>query len=172
MQRKENAPLNDLQLESKTLQQELLKHSQAKRLEDNDEIKALNELILEAKCHAVRDEQVKEKHEIANNENMENVRLDSMMELDRVQAIQQREKVEDLRKQQRQRGAVQILDQIEANRMEKLLRAERKDQEARLLVENQRKLQLQDLAEIENRKLEQRQLQKEIDIINEDHKRQ
>jgi len=172
MQRKENAPLNDLQLESKTLQQELLKHSQAKRLEDNDEIKALNELILEAKCHAIRDEQVKEKHEIANNENMENVRLDSMMELDRVQAIQQREKVEDLRKQQRQRGAVQILDQIEANRMEKLLRAERKDQEARLLVENQRKLQLQDLAEIENRKLEQRQLQKEIDIINEDHKRQ
>ena len=37
-----------------------LAKSQAKRLEENDEIKHLNELILEAKCHAIRDAQVQE----------------------------------------------------------------------------------------------------------------
>jgi len=171
-QRKENKPLNDLEIESRTIQQELLKRSQAKRLEENDEIKHLNELILEAKCHAIRDEQIKEKADIHRNMEVENARLDSMMELDRVSALQQRERVEEARKEQRQRGALQILDQIELNRMEKLLKTERKDQEARLLVENQRQLQMQDLEEIENRRNEQRQLQAEIDLINQEHKRQ
>lgn len=171
-ERKSSKPLNDLEKESKTMAQELLKKSQAKRLEENDEIKHLNELILEAKCHAIRDAQLQEKTTLKNDMTNEESRLDTMMEIDRVQAIEQQEKVEKTRKEQRHRGAMQILDQIEANRMEKLLETERKEQEARLLVENQKRLQMQDLNEIEERKIQQRVLQQEIDLINTEHKRQ
>lgn len=172
LKRSENHPLNDLEVESRTIAEELLKRSQAKRLEENDEIKTLNELILEAKCHAIRDAQISEKKDLFSQMNEENDRLDAMMEIDRVEAIKQQEAVDRRRKEQRQQGAVQILQQIEVNRLAKTLDQERKDQEARMLVENQRKLQLQDLAAIELKRREQQKLQTEIDIINKEHQRQ
>ena len=63
------------------------------------------------------------------------------------------------------------MQQIEANASEKLLEAEKKDQEAKILVSQQRKMQMEDLQEIEKKKLEQKKLQKEIDIINKEHQR-
>ena len=42
--------------------------------EQDDEIKKLNELILNAKCHAIRDAQLREKDEIAEAMKEEEVR--------------------------------------------------------------------------------------------------
>lgn len=80
--------------------------------------------------------------------------------------MQQQEEVVKKRKEQRQKGAVQIMNQIEANRLEKLLEEERKDQEAKILVTQQRKMQMDDLQEIEKKKKDQKELQTEIDLIN------
>merc|ERR1712127_636698 len=44
---------------------------------------------------------------------------------------------------------------------------DRRDNEAKMMQTNQQTLQLQDLAEIEARKLQQKEMQKEIDFINE-----
>merc|ERR1712050_48759 len=172
IERKQGEKMNDLEQESANMAQELLAKSQAKRLEENDEIKHLNELILEAKCHAIRDAQVSEKEQLKQELQAEDTRLDTLMEIDRVNAIKQQEDVEKPRNAQRVRGAKQILDQIEANSLEKMLATERREQEAKLLVENQRKLQMLDLDEIEKRKIAQRALQQEIDVINSEHKRQ
>jgi len=172
IERKQGEKMNDLEQESANMAQELLAKSQAKRLEENDEIKHLNELILEAKCHAIRDAQVSEKEQLKQELQAEDTRLDTLMEIDRVNAIKQQEDVEKARNAQRVRGAKQILDQIEANSLEKMLATERREQEAKLLVENQRKLQMLDLDEIEKRKIAQRALQQEIDVINAEHKRQ
>lgn len=172
LKRKDHIKPNDLEQESRTIAEELIKRSKAKRLEENDEIKRLNELILEAKCHAIRDAQVAEKQQIEAQMKEEQDRLDAMMEIDRVQAIQQQEEIVRKRKEQRLHGATQILKQIESNHMAKLLDQERKDQEALLLVENQKKMQMQDLAEIEMKIREQRKLQAEIDVINKEHQKQ
>merc|ERR1712173_379720 len=59
-----------------------------------------------------------------------------------------------------------IMDQIKTNETEKLLEKDRRDNEATVMQANQQKLQLQDLAEIETRKLQQQQMQQEIEIIN------
>lgn len=171
LKRNENAPISDLQAESRTIAEELLRRSQAKKLEENDEIKHLNELILEAKCHAIRDAQIAEKGQLQTQMNQENDRLDAMMEIDRVQAIQQQEDVVKIAKIQRQKGATQILQQIEANAMDKLLENEKKDQEARLLLESQRAIQMNDLAEIEKKRNEQKLLQEDIDKINKENQR-
>merc|ERR1712071_299955 len=172
VERKQGEKMNDLEQESATMAAVLLAKSQAKRLEENDEIKHLNELILEAKCHAIRDAQVQEKVHLKQELESEDTRLDTMGEIDRVNAIKQQEQVEKNRNAQRVRGAKQIMDQIEANSLEKMLATERREQEAKLLVENQRKLQMLDLDEIETKKIGQKNLQKEIDGINTEHKRQ
>lgn len=55
--------------------------------EQDDEIKKLNEAILNAKCHAIRDTQLQEKVEILAAMIEEEKRLDMMMEIDRVKAL-------------------------------------------------------------------------------------
>lgn len=165
-------PANDLDIESQTMADEMLRRSQAQRLEENDEIKHLNELILEAKCHAIRDAQLAEKEQTIKDLQVENDRLDAMMEIDRVEAIKHREIIEKERKIQQQRGAKQIMEQIEANKITRMWESERKEQEAKLLVDNQIKLQMQSLAEIEQKKKQQKELQKEIDHINMQHQEQ
>ena len=47
--RKKNHELNELEIEAKELNEHLLEKAKAKRLEQEDEIKHLNELILNAK---------------------------------------------------------------------------------------------------------------------------
>ena len=49
LDRKQNATLNELELEAKELNEHLLEKAKAKRLEQEDEIKHLNELITNAK---------------------------------------------------------------------------------------------------------------------------
>jgi len=165
--RKENKPLNEFEQETKTLAACFQERYERQRLEENDEIRHLNELILEAKCHAIRDAQCLEKSKLKVELAHENDRLDSIMELDRIQAIQQQEAAVKLRKERRQRGAKHIMEQIETNKVEKLLDSDRKDAEARMMVESQQKLLMQDLAEIERKKVMQKELQIEIDAIQE-----
>ena len=52
----------------------MLAKAKEKLEEQDDEIKELNELILNAKCHAIRDAQLCEKDEIANAMKEEEVR--------------------------------------------------------------------------------------------------
>ena len=52
----------------------MLARAREKMEEQDDEIKKLNELILNAKCHAIRDAQLSEKAEIAKAMKEEEVR--------------------------------------------------------------------------------------------------
>lgn len=69
--------------------------------EQDDEIKKLNEVILNAKCHAIRDTQLREKDEILKSMKEEEERLDRMMEIDRVKALAEFEDREKERHLQR-----------------------------------------------------------------------
>lgn len=69
--------------------------------EQDDEIKKLNELILNAKCHAIRDAQLQEKEEVLSTMKDEEARLDIMMEIDRLKALQESEEREQDRALQR-----------------------------------------------------------------------
>ena len=82
---------------------ELLAKAKAMMEEQDDEIKKLNELILNAKCHAIRDAQLQEKTEIEQAMKEEELRLDNMMEIDRVKALQQYEERDQERTLQRLR---------------------------------------------------------------------
>ena len=117
MERKKNEKLTDLEQEEKEKAEYLRSKANELMQEQEDEIKHLNEvghyhyrcsfyynsccyidsklfkllfdfqLILNAKCHAIRDAQLQEKGQISKEMRTEELRLDQMMELDRINAI-------------------------------------------------------------------------------------
>ncbi|CBY09291.1 unnamed protein product [Oikopleura dioica] len=87
MERANQHQLNDLELEAKKENEHLLEQANSLRLEQEDTVKKLNELILNAKCHAIRDAQIDEVEEIKNEMDEENKRLDIMMEVYRLNGI-------------------------------------------------------------------------------------
>lgn len=58
-------------------------------------------MILNAKCHAIRDAQILEKKIINNEMQHEEIRLDQMMEIDRQNAIKMQEEIERKRREER-----------------------------------------------------------------------
>merc|ERR1712154_421266 len=59
--RKKTEGLNDLEEEAKKENEYLLEKARVAKIEQEDKIKQLNELILDAKVHAIRDLQITEK---------------------------------------------------------------------------------------------------------------
>jgi len=76
LQRRQNEPLNDLEEEERAKRDELKQMAFEKLQEQEDEIKKLNELILNAKCHAIRDAQILERDQIKKEMESEEKRLD------------------------------------------------------------------------------------------------
>ncbi|XP_053560772.1 cilia- and flagella-associated protein 45 [Bombina bombina] len=166
MHRKKNEKLSDLEEEAQKRAQYLLEKANTLRMEQEDEIKTLNEMILHAKCHAIRDAQILEKKVISSEIEEEIKRLDQMMEVERQKAIKMQEETEEKRKQEQIRGKFQIIQQIEENEESRILREEQRDQEARQMLDYLDDLQIQDYKEMEKKRKEQLEIQAEVKRIN------
>jgi len=165
-ERQAQVGLNDLEEETKKENEHLLENARKLRMEQEDEIKRLSELILSAKCHAIRDAQMSEKAEIAQDLQQEEERLDAMMEVHRLNGVKQAEINEELKQKQRREGAREILDQIKLNTENKLLEEEKKNAESQALITYMEQLQKEDLAELATRHEQRKMQQAEIDAIN------
>lgn len=75
--------------------------------------------ILEAKCHAIRDAQVLEHDQVRKEMQVEERRLDEMMEAERQNALRVQEEIERRRREESYLRALQILDQIKENEKER-----------------------------------------------------
>uniref|UniRef100_A0A4W4HJ22 Cilia- and flagella-associated protein 45 n=1 Tax=Electrophorus electricus TaxID=8005 RepID=A0A4W4HJ22_ELEEL len=168
LSRQKNQGLSELEEEARERAQYLLERAKALRIEQEDEVKKLNELILGAQCHAVRDAQILEKKQIQSELEEEERRLDAFMELDRRRALEAQEKIDQLRKEQRMQGKMCILKQIEERLEEQLLQEEMKEQEGQQMLENMERMQMEELESMERKKSEKSKLQLEIQKINED----
>jgi len=78
-------------------------------------------MILNAKCHAIRDTQLLERDIIKKEQQEEDRRLDHAMEVDRQNAIVIEEEIERKRKEEKLVGAMKIMEQIEENEKVMLL---------------------------------------------------
>lgn len=121
-------------------------------------IVSIFQLILNAKCHAIRDAQILEKRQISGEMTEEEKRLDVMMEVDRQNAIKIQEEIEKRRKEERLMGAAKLLDQIQENEQERLFDLERKDQENIQMQKYIEKMMDEDRTGLEKKKVEQTQL--------------
>jgi Trichohyalin-plectin-homology domain len=129
--RLENAKLSDLERETKSKANYLLAKAQIQIEEQEDDIKHMNELMLYAKCVAIRDTQVEEKKYIQSRRKEEEMRLDQMMEVERVNELKKLEEKEQKRVMELRKGAAKIRMQIDERREAALLEQERRDQETK-----------------------------------------
>ncbi|XP_040188309.1 cilia- and flagella-associated protein 45 [Rana temporaria] len=171
MLRKKNEKLSDLEEEAQQRAQYLLQRANTMRMEQEDEIKKLNEMILNAKCHAIRDAQTVERKVITKELEEETKRLDQMMEVARQKAIKMQEKIDELRKQERIRGKLHIIEQITDNEEARLLQEEQREQEAQQMLQYLEELQMEDYKDMEKRRNEQLVIQAEIKQINIENER-
>ncbi|XP_070551420.1 cilia- and flagella-associated protein 45-like isoform X2 [Ptychodera flava] len=170
--RKKNEKLSDLDEEAQKQAEYLLEKAKEQREEQEDEIKHLNELILNAKCHAIRDAQILEKGQISGEMVDEEKRLDLMMEVDRQNALKLQEEIENERREERLVGKHIILQQISEREEERLLDQERRDQEAQQMLKYLEKLQVEDLKALEKKHAQQVEAQKEIARANQEAEQQ
>ncbi|XP_073465720.1 cilia- and flagella-associated protein 45 isoform X1 [Aquarana catesbeiana] len=171
MLRRKNEKLSDLEEEAQQRAQYLLQRANTMRMEQEDEIKKLNEMILNAKCHAIRDAQTVERKVITKELEEESKRLDQMMEVERQKAIKMQEEIDELRKQERIRGKLHIVEQMTHNEEARLLQEEQREQEAQQMLQYLEELQMEDYKDMEKRRKEQLEIQAEIKHINIENER-
>ncbi|XP_073493723.1 cilia- and flagella-associated protein 45 isoform X2 [Phyllobates terribilis] len=171
MLRKKNEKLSELEEEAQQRAQYLLQRANTMRMEQEDEIKKLSEMILNAKCHAIRDAQILEKSLISKEMGDEGKRLDKMMEVERQKAIKMQEEIEEMRKLEKIRGKLHIIQQMEENEQSRILQEEQRDQEAQQMLHYLEELQMEDYRDMEKKRQEQLEIQAEIKRVNAENER-
>ncbi|KAK5622595.1 hypothetical protein CRENBAI_000809 [Crenichthys baileyi] len=166
LSRKQNPALTELELDAQKRAQLIADRASALRMEQEDEVKKLNQLILGAKCQATWDDQIQEKKEIQAKLDEEEKRLDIMMEVERCRALETIKKIDELRKQQRIKGQEQINNQIQQREQEKLIQDTMKQVEKEQIHKDQERMDLEDLKVKEKKRMEQQLMQEEIMRIN------
>ncbi|XP_054979389.1 cilia- and flagella-associated protein 45 isoform X6 [Sorex araneus] len=150
----------------------LLQRAGQQRMEQEEELREMNQIILNAKCHAIRDAQILEKQQIRRELEAEEKRLDQMMEAERQKSLQREEQLQQRRREERLRSQRHILEQIEQRQEERSLLGERQEQEKEQLLAHMDRLLAEDLKDLELRRQHKLQLQAEIRRVNEETQRQ
>ncbi|XP_008839053.1 cilia- and flagella-associated protein 45 isoform X4 [Nannospalax galili] len=167
-----NKKLSDLEEVAKERAQNLLQRANKLRMEQEEELKDFSKIILNAKCHAIRDAQILEKQQIKKELDAEDKRLDLMMEVERQKSIQRQEEREMKRREERIRGKRHIVEQIQKNEEERSLLAELREQEKEQMLAYLERLQEEDLLDMERRHEEKLKMQAEIKRINDENQKQ
>lgn len=166
--RKRNEKPSDIEQEKMEKESAVAVNATLLLEEQDDEIKKINEFVLNAKCHAIRDSQLKEKSEIASSMQEEEARLDTMMEVERVKAVENYDKTEQEIQLQRYKGAEVIQQQIKNREQQRLLDLEKKDQETQAMLQYLERLQGEDLQALLDKKTTQKALMEEVIKCNDE----
>ncbi|XP_041875806.1 protein SPT2 homolog isoform X2 [Corvus kubaryi] len=135
---------SDLEQEMEQEKRELLERAAGMRLEQEDEMRELNSLLLTAKCSSILDYQVAEKRLIHEELAAEERRLNGIMEAEREKGLEFQEELERRRKQELISTRLEVLRQMEQHREQRALRAEQKFQEGRRVLERLEQMKRED----------------------------
>ncbi|XP_049633582.1 cilia- and flagella-associated protein 45 [Suncus etruscus] len=164
--------LSVLEEEAQERAQSLLRRAGQQRMEQEEELREMSKIILNAKCHAIRDAQILEKQQIQRELEAEEKRLDQMMEVERQRSLQREEEILLQRREERLRSQRHIVEQIERRREERALLGEQQEQEKEQLLVQMDQLLAEDLRDLELRRQQKQQLQAEIRRVNEENQQQ
>ncbi|PNH08697.1 Coiled-coil domain-containing protein 19, mitochondrial [Tetrabaena socialis] len=135
-------------------------------LEQKDPVKNMNQMMLYSKCVTIRDAQIEEKKQMLAEEEEEQRRLDLMMEIERVKALEQYEARERQRLDERRRGAAVLNEQINERQRERTRQEELRDQERMQMLKEMERLKEEEMqAQIEKR-LQAKFLMEEVATAN------
>merc|ERR1719329_1060145 len=120
-----------------------------------------------AKCVTIRDAQISEKVEMQQEMEEEERRLDTIMEIERVKAIQRASEVEAAKAKERREGALVIVDQIKIREAQRELEMEQKDIEQQMMLKHIQKMEEEDRKALEEKKVAGQKLLEQVLSANE-----
>lgn len=142
--------------------------AQAKQMldEEHDLVKDMNKFVLYAKVATIRDKQLEEKKKIIKEYKHQNVKMDLMMEYERIKELKFQEEIEKQRKEQQKQGALIIIDQIKERDLERMRQKEISEKERQMLMKQMKELEDEDKRISEMKKVQGAKLSKEVEEAN------
>lgn len=122
----------------------LLEGAQEQMDEDYDDVKHMNQMVLASKVWTIRERQLHENKVLEQNWVQEQKRLDMMMEIERLKAIQAEMEREERAKDAKKRGAQVLIDQIASRQEHRMKEEEIREQEKAQLLANIEKVKKED----------------------------
>merc|ERR1711988_2077216 len=161
-ERKKNEAKSDLELEAIEKDKHQLSRADFLVDEQRDDVKRMNQFVRYAKCSTIRDAQLEEKKALQRQTEEEEMRLDEVMEAERVRAVELYEQREAQRAVDRVHGKDVIVEQIKARERERLLQQEILDQERDAMLRQLERLKEEDLLKAEMKKEAAKKLMEEV----------
>ncbi len=135
-------------------------------LEQKDPVKNMNQMMLYSKCVTIRDAQIEEKKQMLVEEEEEQRRLDLMMEIERVKALEQYEAREKQRQEERRKGAAILTAQIQDRERERIRQEELRDQERMQMLREMERIKEEEMQAQIEKKLQAKALMEEVAAAN------
>lgn len=138
--------------------------TQAKKLieEDHDTVKEMNKMTLYAKVATIRDRQKEEQKYIHKEYKKQQMKMDLMMELERLKELRFQEERERQRKELQRQGSTVIIDQIKERELERLRQKEILERERQLMMKQISELEQEDIKIADAKKEQSAKLSKEV----------
>uniref|UniRef100_A0A1B0AVD9 Cilia- and flagella-associated protein 45 n=1 Tax=Glossina palpalis gambiensis TaxID=67801 RepID=A0A1B0AVD9_9MUSC len=103
--------------------------------EQEEEVKKVNRIILDAKCHAVRDAQIQEKSKLFKELRKEEIHLEQQVIERAMKSLNDEDRQFDKKQEAKQKYAEEIRKQLLERENQRFLEAERTEKEAKMLRE-------------------------------------
>lgn len=113
----------------------VLDAAREKTIENLDDVKHMNQMMEYARCVTIRDAQINEKQRMQEEASLEDRRLDTIMELERLKQVQLHESRERSRQELQKQGAQLITRQILDREADRIRRQELRDRDAQVMLQ-------------------------------------
>ncbi|GLC57608.1 Cilia- and flagella-associated protein 45 [Pleodorina starrii] len=163
---KKQAPPTETEILQRQLNDATRSRATQLLLEQKDAVKNMNQMMLYSKCVTIRDAQIEEKKQMLAEEEEEQRRLDLMMEIERVKALEQYESRERQRADERRRGASVLNEQIRERERERIRQEELRDQERVHMLKEMERLKEEEMQATIEKKLQAKYLMEEVAAAN------
>ena len=166
-ERKRNQPLSESDKVSLEQHNVVLVKAQQALDESLDDVKRMNQMMMQSKVAAVREAQLQEKVYIAQEKIEEEKQIALIMEIERLKALKMYEEREQRRAEDQRSGAKVIIEQIAERKGQLQLEEDLRAQERHFVLKQIEALRIEEAEQIRNRKLAAEHLIKEVMKSNE-----
>ncbi|KAJ3648364.1 hypothetical protein Zmor_020174 [Zophobas morio] len=170
-QSKVGSTLSEAERTAKSKSKYLLKRSFDLIQEQDNRVKRVNGVILATKCRAIRNAQIAEKELIQKQLEEEDRRLDMMMEQKRQMELEEEEKRQKHEEKKKQAYVQSLSDQMRMNEIERMIEAERIEEESRMINKAFLAIQQEEERKLKEKKEQQKQIRNEMKKANDDLER-
>lgn len=164
--RTKKLPPTMYQKEAKEKNETLLTKAEKAMDEELDDVKHMNKMVHYAKCATVRDRQLAEMRELEKAKKDEDLKVDLMMEVERLKALQFHEDREKVHHEAQRQGALVIVDQIKDREQQRVREQELKNKEQMQMLKQIEELQQDEVKQQEKKRERAKQLMLEVEESN------